>query len=326
MNTRAMKRILIAGIVGILVFASVQPAAGQRLQVTSGKATVQVDDQSRELGSGQAMAVQPGAKVTVPEGARAAVQVTKGCSVILEEKSVVKLNKVQAPVGEKAGVVNAELLKGGLRTDVIPPAETREGKQKQPKVNFAINVGQMNATGTSFSGRIARLEEKSYRAQTTRGKMQIEEGYLLVRLSGEQAVTRLTSSIILKAAKNNKGPVAVAFSGAMIMQLQPGQSSRLEPMEGPTGVWVHNLDSEDPLQVTNWEGLPARTLAPNQRRLFVVVERDVPTKLAWTHLEDIAGEIGAPEVAAPRRRRGAPARRFVRPVILPRHDRISASD
>lgn len=322
MDRQAMKRILTAGIVGIFVLAAVQPVAGQSMKVSKGEATVQVGGQTQKLGAGQSTGVKAGAKVTIPAGGTVTIPVANGCSVILEENSVVKVNKVQAPAGKKAGTVNLEVMKGGVRTDVIPPAKDEKRAQKQPKVNFEIKVGDMTATGTSFSGRIARLEKKSYRAQTMRGEMRIEEGYLLVRLSGKQSITRLMSSIILKAGSNNKGPVAVAFSGAMIMQLQPGQSARLEPMEGPTGVWVQNLDPQNPLQVTNWEGLPTRTLAPQQRRLFVVVERDVPTDLAWTQMEKIAGQIEAPTVAAPRRRA---QRRYVRPVIMPRHDRISAA-
>lgn len=325
MNRHTLKRILVAGIVGIFVVASVQPAAGQRLQVSKGKATIQIDDQSQTLNAGDGMAVKPGAKVTVPGGGGVTVQITKGASLTLEENSVVKLNKVQGPAGKKAGMVDVEVLKGGVATDVVPPRETATGKKQQPQVKFQIKVGDMTASGTSFTGRIARLDKKSFRAETTRGDMQITEGYLLVDLSGKQSITRLASSIVLKAGSNNDGPVTAAFSGAAIMQLQPGQSVRLEPMDGPTGVWMQNLSPNQPMQVANWEGLPTRTLDPQQRRLFVVVERDVPANIAWAHIEDVSGQIGAPAVAAPEEGPAA-ARRFVRPVIVPRHDRISASD
>lgn len=327
MDSPSYRSILTATIVCLFVLTSVRPAAGQAessgLQVVQGTATVQVGDQSQELSAPAGRAVEPGMTVTTASDSAVVVTVFEGCSVTVEADSSVKIGEVTAPRTGKAGKVSIEVLKGSITTEAPAQMEgrlTSAGEKQPPRVDFEIKVGDATARGTNVDARVVKLGKRAYRVQVIRGNMTLRENLLLVKLSEKQRITRQDGDTIdLKAGLTSKGAVTAAYKGFAVLQLDAGQTVRLDPME--LAVHVQNL-GKDTIRACNWDGT-SRNIGGGAGKFYMLMESDIPDNVALSHMSDVAPKIAkVPEVAAP-----AVARpEYVRPVILPRTDRISASD
>ena len=307
---------------GVVALSAALAQAAPSVRVQRGLATVVVaEDQFKLDTTSPARSLAGGEKIGTGEKSLAAIEVHRDCLLCLEEKTSVVVRQISSPQDKTPGVVRLDLEAGSVRWQCCRPErkELEAGKEKQklPVVDFEVKVGDMIARGRNFSGHIARLPEDAYEASVTCGLLTLQQGKLLAVLQAGQSVT-VEDSFKVSAGKENVGYVPLAYVGAVVMLVAPGQSVLVKATIDGKAVYVTNLHANKWLYATGWDGIIMDQLVPGERKLYGVIEPVVPYLRALAHLSTLSGRLI--EYIA-----GKEAPPEIRPPVHPRTDRVSAS-
>ncbi len=280
------------GAVGILlggIAASVLYSA--RVELSKGTGSMKSGETVIALAAGEAPRPLPeGYQLTLNEKSSARISLTGKNAVDIAEKSAVTLSKFRVSREQGTVVLGMDLAKGTIKPSILEAAKRprRERDEESLTYDFQTTIGTGVLTGTSFVGEIVRESDTKYTVDAKAGKPVLQDGDVLIQLASGVTVDA-GPPMTVEASASNSGPVLVAYLGAVVFVLQPGQKVQIDILDGR--VRLTNL-SDQPLYAASWDGSDIVDIGPGGSHEFSVIEDDVDRERGLSHMDDLAGDIG----------------------------------
>jgi len=282
---------LCAGVVAAVLYSA-------RLELQKGVATLKRGKEKIAISAGGApLALQVGDELTLQKDSSARISLTGRNAIGIDQKSSVVLNEFKvSPRARKVGV-DLTLKSGKIMPAIYKPVKKAGETEKRIAereeawtYDFRTAVGKGVVSGASFVGEIIRETKKRYTVNARAGNPRVRQENLLIQLASAVTVDE-GPPLEVTANPANERPILAAWVGSVMLVLQPGQSVQIEVTD--TGrVKVTNLSADQPLYACEWDSLPVLEVpAEGGEAEFEVIETDVETEAALTHMGNLAGTI-----------------------------------